>query len=139
MSEVPAIDQAIVAMLSGLEGVEAEHDELTDTDVRESIHLVLNYFFVSGKNDRPLPVAYGMFSPEGDAAVSAVVREFLAATRSIRNIDQYPVGQARLDLLQNPKLATPQGRIYDEFIGHTDTPIAQQELPAYLYEPDYDE
>ena len=139
MSEVPTIDQTIVALFSGLEGVEAEHDELTDTDVRESIHLVLNYFFVSGKDDRPSPTAYGMFSPEGDAAVSAVVQKFLAAVGAIREIERYPLGQARLDLLQNPKLTTPQGRMYDEFIGHTDAPIAQQELPTYLYEPDYDE
>ncbi|QDU90908.1 hypothetical protein Pla175_43210 [Pirellulimonas nuda] len=137
MSDFPTVDELIVAMLSGLESVEVEHAELTDTEVRESIHLVLNYFFVQGRNDRPPPTTYLMFSRKGDAAVSAVIQAFLSDVKSIPGIEQCPTGQVRLDMLQNPTLASSQNRIYDEFIGHTDRPIVQQVLPDFLYEPKY--
>ncbi|WP_221901958.1 hypothetical protein [Bathymodiolus platifrons methanotrophic gill symbiont] len=39
-----------------------KYEELTDTDVREDLHLTLNYFFVWKKEDSSYPISYGMFS-----------------------------------------------------------------------------
>ncbi|HKX31769.1 MAG TPA: hypothetical protein VJ302_29055 [Blastocatellia bacterium] len=116
-----------------LDNISNEYEELTDTDVREAIHLTLNYFFVWGKKDRELPTSYSMFRIEGDRAVAQAVKNFLVAAADSSEIANTPLGQPRLDLLQNHEIETPNGSQYDEFIGHADQPLPPDPLPAYLF------
>ncbi|UBF30326.1 hypothetical protein K9N68_34520 (plasmid) [Kovacikia minuta CCNUW1] len=39
-----SISNAVEVLFCKLEILSTDHDELTDTDVREAIHLTLNYF-----------------------------------------------------------------------------------------------
>ncbi len=116
-----------------------DYEELTDTDVREALHLTLNYFFIWGMKSSIYPISYGMFSLEGDRAVARSVENFLEGVHSCSEMSNTPVGQPRLNLLQNFEIKTPSGRQYDEFIGHADKPLPQEPLPDYLFsEGDYD-
>ncbi|GAW85497.1 conserved hypothetical protein [Bathymodiolus platifrons methanotrophic gill symbiont] len=116
-----------------------KYEELTDTDVREDLHLTLNYFFVWKKEDSSYPISYGMFSKEGDQFVATAVNNFLKAITDYPEIDNMPIGQERLDLLQNENMSLG-GCQYDEFIGHTDSPLPPDPLPKWLFdEGDYDE
>ena len=36
----------VATLYAELEEIEQDHDELTDTDVREALHVALNYYFV---------------------------------------------------------------------------------------------
>lgn len=132
-----SLNSAIKAFFIGLEQLSKEFEEVTDTDVRESLHLVLNYCFVWGKELDQLPVSYGMFTLEGDQSVAQVVSTFLSSASSLSDI---PVGIERLNLLQNREIRTPEGCQYDDFIGHVDEPLFPDELPKDLFEEDdYDD
>lgn len=128
------INDSILNFLTKLEELLYMHEELTDTDVREAIHLTLTYFFVWGIEDNELPVTFGMFSLEGDEAIAEIINNFLHLVKTCPEIGSVPPGKSRLDLLQNPDIKTPSGYIYDEFLGHVDTPIILDSLPAYLFE-----
>lgn len=115
------------------------YEELKDTDVREALHFTLNYFFVWDKRDREFPISYGMFSAKGDKAIAKVVKNFLLAAYNCSEVTSTPVGQLRLNILQNREIKTPSGYEYDEFIGHSDQPLPPEILPEFLFwEGDYD-
>jgi len=134
-----SLNHSIKALYIELERLSEIYEELTDTDVRESLHMTLNYFFVWGKELDTLPISYGMFSLEGDKAVAQAVNAFLSSVSSIPEVNNIPLGGERLGFLQNSNITTPGGCQYDEFIGHADEPLSPNALPEDLFdEGDYD-
>lgn len=131
------VNDAIRDLYEEFERLSEIHDELMDTDVRESLHLTLNYFFVWGKAVDRIPVSYGMFSMEGDRAVENAVNRFLTSICATLELRQVPVGKDRLLLLQNPELSTLGGCQYDDFIGHSDVPLPPDDLPEDLFDIGY--
>ncbi|MBX3187352.1 MAG: hypothetical protein KF764_23605 [Labilithrix sp.] len=124
---------AVVALLESLDRISVEHEELTDTDVRESMHLALNWYFVWGKDRSRFPRSFGMFSAEGDLLVANAIRHFLDAVEKLGELSGIPVGQARLDVLQAESAVTVGGKFYDEFIGYRDTPLPAEPLPEDMF------
>jgi hypothetical protein len=113
----------VATLYAELEGIDQEHDELTDTDVRESLHVALTYYFVWGKPLDRLPINYAMFSAAGDAAVTKTVNQFLREAVPVADASAIPVGQARLDILQDASIKTPGDNEFDFYIGSVDTPL----------------
>lgn len=133
------VKSRVAEFYNELEPLSDEHIELTDTDVREAIHLALNYYFVWGKARARLPISYYMFSLEADRAVARAVERFLVAADDCFEISRIPLGQARLDLLQDESIRTPCSETYDLFIGHSDEPLQPDQLPQRMFEePDYE-
>lgn len=131
--------EVIAELYAELERLSDEYKELTDTDVREALHLTLNYYFVWGKAQDRLPIAYEMWTREGDQAVAQAVKRFLTATDGCPEISSLPIGQLRLNLLQDRSIRTPRGEQYDLFIGHSDEPSPPDPLPPDMFEePDYE-
>lgn len=128
------LERAVVALLEEPERISHEHEELTDTDVRESMHLALNWYFVWGQDRSRFPRSFGMFSAEGDMLVAGAVRQFLDAADESGELASIPVGQARLDVLQADTAVTADGTLYDEFIGHRDTPLPAEPLPQHMFQ-----
>lgn len=126
-------EHAVVVLLERLECILAEHEELTDTDVRESMHLTLNWYFVWAQDCSRFPRCFGMFSADGDALVAGAIRQFLEATEGSGELSCIPVGQARLDVLQADTAITGSGMLYDEFIGHRDSPLPPRPLPEHMF------
>ena len=138
--ESESLDRSIRVLYLELEKLADSNDELTDTDVREALHMTLNNFFVWGKALDRLPISYGMFSREGDEAVARAVNNFLFSVHSTSELSAIPKGKERLNRLQNPNILTPGGCQYDDFIGHADEPLSPGELPEDLFdEGDYGE
>lgn len=134
------ITNTIKALYTELERLSETYEELMDTDVRESLHLTLNFFFVWGNDLNRLPISYGMFTLEGDKAVAGAVAQFLISICSTPELKEVSVGKERLALLQNPEITTSNGCQYDEFIGHMDEPLPPEDLPDDLFdEGDYDD
>ena len=128
------LNNEITNLYSDLETVMKEHDELMDTDVRESIHYVLTYYFVWGNEQLNLPISYCMFSEKGDKALAAIIKRFLESINLIEGLKGIPHGQKRLDFLQNPNLKTAEGRQFDDFIGYVKKPLNINSLPEYFFE-----
>lgn len=56
------VTNAIRVLYVELERLSVIYEELMDTDVRESLHMTLSYYFVWGKETDRLPISYGIFS-----------------------------------------------------------------------------
>jgi hypothetical protein len=74
-----------------------------------------------------------MFSAVGDRLVADAIIEFLEAAERSGELSSIPVGQARLDVLQAHNAVTAEGKRYDEFIGHRDTPLPAEPLPEDMF------
>lgn len=127
------LESNIKTFFSELVRLSIRFPELTDTEVRESLHLVLNHFFVWGEPIQNLPVSYGMFSAEGDQSVAKAVNELLISVHTTPDLSKIPKGKPRLDLLQVERPVVDD-RYYDEFIGHADQPLPLKPLASYLFE-----
>jgi len=127
--------KAYTKLLNSLEAAAIRDEEVTDTDVREAMALVLNYYFVWGKNRRPYPCTYRMFSRRGDRRVAKAIRRFLKFAASSKELAEISIGQARLDFLQNTSHRTPKlGMTYDDLMGYMEAPLDPETLPEDVYE-----
>lgn len=127
------LERAVAALLDSLDRISVDHEELTDTDVRESMHLALNWYFVWGNDRSRFPRTFGMFSAEGDLLVANAIRQFLDTVEKSGELAGIRVGQERLDVLQAERAITAGGRLYDEFLGHRDTPLPAEPLPEHMF------
>lgn len=126
------LPSAVRALLERLDEISREHEEVTDTEVREAIHRALSWYFVWGRPRATLPRSYEMFSLDGDKRVARAVEEFLASAEAVSAA--IPLGQARLDHLQDADWTTTSGRSYVELVGHRDSPLPPEPLPARMFE-----
>ena len=118
-----------IAFLNDLSRLAKRHDELTDTDVRERLHEVINYHFVWGKPMKGFPKRFAMMSLPADRALAAIVKKFVDDARRIAEIDAVKVGAARHVLLEDPAAKTRRGESYDVFLGSSDE-VRQSDKPA---------
>jgi hypothetical protein len=126
------LERAVIDLLEDLQRISDDHEEATDTDVREAIHLVINMYFVWGHKRERFPRSFGMFSREGDLLIADAIWRFLDAAEKSDELASIPNGQARLDVLQAASAMTTDGRRYDEFIGHRGTPL-RPALPEHMF------
>ncbi len=127
------LENAVAGLLEQLERISKAHEELTDTDVRESMHLTLTNYFVWGQERARFPRSFGMFSADGDALVANALVEFLEAAEISGELAAISVGQQRLDVLQADGVSTASGMRYDEFVGHRETPLPAEPLPQHMF------
>jgi hypothetical protein len=124
--------------LDELEKISEEHDELTDTDVRERLHEVINYYFIWEKPMAPdFPKRFGMFSAEGDKKIFNVARAFIEEGVRLANTEVIKIGEQRNSAIENPKAQTSTGNSYDLFLGSSDNALPPEKPTSdefYKYE-----
>jgi len=118
------IRETVSWLLNELEVISHEHEELTDTHVREALHRTINYYFAWDHAPSQLPVRYGMSTREGYQQVFDVVRQFLREASRTADEAGLLLGQARPDAPQDVSIKTEGGMLYDELVGHRDAPLA---------------
>jgi len=123
--------------LNELEEIASEHDELTDTDVRERLHEVINWYFIWGHSiDKHFPRRYAMFSEVGDRLVEKVTRVFIENAN--KEAADVPVGQARNDLIEKSEIETPSGEYFDTYLGSVDEVLPAERPASDKIYGDYD-
>jgi hypothetical protein len=123
--------------LNQLEDIADEHDELTDTDVRERLYEVINWYFIWGHPiDKHFPRKYAMFSEVGDKLVEKVTRAFIEAAN--KEAADIPVGEARHALIENPDIETKLGETYDLYLGSSDEVLPAERPASDKIYGDYD-
>lgn len=131
-------DSVYTEFLNALERIAEEYDELTDTDVRERLREVINYYFVwANPVDEHFPQKYAMFSAQGDALVAQATRRFVEQAQQVAS--NVAVGNARNDLLESSEVETEEGACFDEFIGSTDEALPEESPASDTVYGDYDE
>ena len=109
-----------VAYLNRLQAIARKHDELTDTDVRERLHEVIDYFVIWGKPLTGFPKRYAMMSDSADRAVAEATRAFVVDARKLaRTRRASRLGAARHALIEDNSAKSRDGNTYDVYLGST--------------------
>lgn len=123
--------------LTELEQIAEEHDELTDTDVRERLRAVINYYFVwQNSIEIDFPKHYAMFCARGDQKVYVIVKNFIVDAIVLVEQEGLSLGESRNQALENLAAVTERGACYDEFLGSTSETLPP-EKPALDETYDY--
>ena len=110
-----------IQFLNELEEINLNHDELTDTDVRERLHEVINYYFVWGNHvESDFPQRFSMFTPEGDKQVYKAVYSFIMDAIRWADVEKIELGQARNSLIEDEKAISSEGNSYWLFLGFSE-------------------
>lgn len=104
-------------LLDALDAVAVNHEEVTDTEVRDHIRAAVHGGFIEPKAAFKLPRKFGMFTSAGDRAVRAALQSFLAAPDLKRAAEELPTAQARLDAFQDITVQSANGSTYDDYFG----------------------
>ncbi len=107
----------MAGFLEDLERLGEEHGELYDTDVRERLWTVVESALIEQRRGYEIPAELGMFTPEANARLAAVLRENVARLRSVFATFQLETPRQRRASFTNPALHTESGRTVDEFFG----------------------
>lgn len=113
------IRECLFDLLTNLERIGDDHEELFDSEVREQAGNVLMDLFVRQAIDCEIPVSLGMSNDQGNAVLRAAIMQFVDCATPI--CDAYGVAgfHDRLSLLQDNAVLTIAGNDYDDFIGHS--------------------
>ena len=70
--------------------------------------------------DYQLPDEFGMFSPEGNKKVKAILAKFFA-NPDVAEAKKLPTPKERLDAFQDIEVESSEGNTYDEYFGYNDS------------------
>lgn len=111
--------------LERLDAIADTCEELTDTEVRERMREVIEYYFVWDQPiDADFPRCYAMFTETADAQVAAAVHEFVVTARRLAQAEGLAPGAARHAAIEDATIETDAGTMYDEYLGSTDAVTA---------------
>ncbi|MCI4569030.1 hypothetical protein [Lysobacter sp. CFH 32150] len=113
---------ALKKLIDDLDAVAVEHEEVSDTDVREQMYDAVHKSFIAPRPGFSLPESFGMFSDEGDRKVLIAIREFLAAPGLAAAAAALKTPEARLDAFQDIDVQSDAGNAYDWYFGYSDAP-----------------
>ena len=124
--------------LNSLEQIHQKHDEITDTDVRERLHEVINWYFIWGKPlDANFPRRYSMFSAEGDNLVATATQKFIEEALQVAS--PIVVGAERHALIEDWSIVVNDGVTFDYFLGSSEDVLpAEKPTDDGIY-GDYDD
>ena len=106
-------------LLDRLEEIAVEHEELFDSDVRQSMSNAILDGFVRNREGFEIPNEFGMFTSEGNSVVKTAIINYIGmANRKAENIGISSF-HSRLSALQDDSVCSFDGNDYDEFLGHS--------------------
>ncbi len=111
------IQNELKALLDELDAIQAVHEEVGDTDVREQMFATIYRAFMRQEFRYEIPDKFGMFSPDGNLAVREALLKFVAAAKP-RSIE---TPEARFGAFQDPAIQSSKGSTYDEYFGHAES------------------
>jgi hypothetical protein len=114
-----------IQFLTELEQIDQNHEGLTDTDVRERMGEVINYYFIWGNPITPdIPRYFFMPTPNGDKALFKATYTFIIDALVCANAERIDTPAARHAALGDPAAITPQGNAYWLFLGYSENVLA---------------
>jgi hypothetical protein len=114
--------QALKRLLDDLDGIARQHEEVTDTDVREQMYVAIHKRFIVPEAGYIVPPTFGMFSRRGDRSVREAIVKFLADPEVALASMACQTPQERLDWFQDIDMRSSTGKAYDEYFGYSEKP-----------------
>lgn len=111
--------KVLQTLLTELEDIGEEHDEIYDTDCREQMREVVHNVFVFQKEDYVVPNTFGLFSKEGNELVGKALNKYLIAIEVLTQ--DIKTSKKRLAIFQDDDVYTEyEHQAYDDFFGWVD-------------------
>ena len=110
---------ALKRLLDALDAIGEAHGEIGDTEVREKMHEVIYAHVIQPKEDAEMPTELGMFAPEANIAVGAVLSAFVTDPAVVA-LKETSTPQERLDAFQDATVFSGEEMMYDDYFGHAD-------------------
>jgi hypothetical protein len=111
--------KALKALLNALDTIAEDHEEVTDTDVRERMRDVVEHALLEPVPGYAVPDEFGMFEPDGNARVKAALVRFVAAAKV--EAAGLTTRRDRLNAFQDIDVVSRDGNTYDEYFGYDDS------------------
>ena len=127
----------ILALLERLEAIEADHDGLGDTNVRDQIGEELRNGFLMAKAGFKPSGEYGL-EPEANLLVAKALGQFFKAANAAAKRGGLKTFQQRLAAFQNSGVTTPRAADYEDYFGVTDGRLYDEmgkEIPERFVAP----
>lgn len=119
-----------IQFLNQLEDVAKNHDELTDTDVRERLREVINYYLIWENPIEPeFPQRFSMLTSEADRQVRGAVHSFVVDATQCAEMQEAELGQSRHSLIEDERAISSTGESYWLFLGFSED-VLSMEKPA---------
>ena len=105
----------ILAFLLQLEAVGAADPSLFEMRVLAAVHGPVYSALVEGRADTALPERVGLASPAAEKQLRSALETFIGQTRAAPEYTGAKTMDARLDLLFNDAVTTPDGQAFDDY------------------------
>jgi hypothetical protein len=114
--------QVLKRLLDDLDGISRQHEEVSDTDVREQMYVAIRKGFIVPEAGYIVTPTFGMFSRRGDRRVREAIVKFLADPDLATASKACQTPQARLNWFQDGDVRSSTGTVYDEDFGYSEEP-----------------
>lgn len=114
--------KALKILLDALEAVFEEHEEVGDTDVKQSMYEAVHAGFIVPQPGYILPTEFRMFSGEGNKKVRAALQDFLKQPDVLAASKSLKTAEARLAAFQDGEVESREGNTYDFYFGYAKQP-----------------
>lgn len=114
--------RAMKQLLDAFDAIAVEHDDVTDTDVRESVRDVIQRGFIRPKPRFTVPSAFGLSTPEANARVRKALVTFLEHRAVTLARKRLGTPRARLGAFQDSEVESGEGNAFDEYFGFAEEP-----------------
>ncbi|MFP5382789.1 MAG: hypothetical protein ACLGHG_01825 [Gammaproteobacteria bacterium] len=105
----------LLAFLLQLEAVGAADPSLFEMRVLAAVHGPVYSALVEGRTDAALPARFGLASPAAEKQLRTALETFIGQTRAAPEYVGATTMDARLDLLFNDAVITPDGHAFDDY------------------------
>jgi hypothetical protein len=111
------METVLLELLHRLEAIEAEHEEIGDTEVRERMGAAVFNGFLKPTPNYQLAESFGMFTKKANKLVRLALAWFLPAARQAAQQDGLDTFHKRLEAFQNLNVRTEETNDYNDYFG----------------------
>jgi hypothetical protein len=111
------METVLLELLSRLEALGNECEEVYDSEVREALSRAIFAGFIRPQREYTLPKEFAMFRPVGDRRVREILAWFLVQAQEVARRDGLSTFQRRLAAFQNRNVRTATTLGIEDFFG----------------------
>lgn len=105
----------ILAFLLQLDAIGAADPSLFEMRVLAAVHAPVQAALIEGRPEVVIPERFGMATRDGETRLREAIEAFIAQARMQPEYTVAGTQDARLDLLFNDAVVTPQGHAFDDY------------------------
>ncbi len=113
------IKKPLRQLLTALDRIQATHEEVGDSDVRDRMYAAIYRSFIQPQRGYLLPAKFGMFSDEGNELVRAALHRFLTHRDVLAACGALKRPEDRFAAFQDNDVETSEGTACVEYFGYS--------------------